>query len=256
MDNNSENNNKTTNLKSKIDTNQNSLDSKQINNLNQNQSYNINTNQHKTINNNNNHGNLTTKPMNQNDLFKNTEQNKINNYNETLMLQKSKEDEFKKKQKIENIKSFLQLKTKINQLLSLHKIEEAKQTYHSLYKIYQQLINVVSDSQKQQFEDSISTIYKKLNDEINNKRVKRGNIDQTTIIKKPKDRIRKVAITTDIDVVLKIIDEKGRLTLSDIESQLSINRKTAEEWIQILADAKLIKIKYLPVGGIEITRIE
>ncbi len=171
-------------------------------------------------------------------------------------IQRAKEREFQRKQRIENIKAFLQLKTKINQLISFHKIDEAKQTYHSLYKIYQKLTTVVNETQQKQFEDSLSNIYKKLNDAINNKRVKRGNVNIDKDVKTPKERtIRRAALTTDIDMVLQIIDEKGKMTLSEIESQFNISRRISEEWIQILSDANLVNIKYLPVGGIEVTKI-
>lgn len=209
----------------------------------------------------NNEQNIDSSGYAQNSVNQNTLNNNVQNNQETPeykaeKFQKLKEKEFQKKQRIENIKAFLQLKTKINQLISLHKIDEAKQTYHSLYKIYQQLLTVVSDTQKKQFEDSLSNIYSKLNDAINNKRVKKGNINQEENIKKPKDRvIRKAALTTDIDMVLQIIDEKGKITLSEIESQFNISRRIAEEWIQILSDANLVNIKYLPVGGIEVTKI-
>lgn len=209
----------------------------------------------------NNNTNLNSSDSNSDNSKKNNEpdssnKNAENNINTTSNTLSEREKEFQKKQRIENIKAFLQLKTKINQLISLHKIEEAKQTYHSLYKIYQALINVINDAQKKNFEDSLSGIYKKLNEAINNKRVKKGNVTPKDNIKKPKDKIiRKAALTTDIDMVLQIIDEKGKMTLSEIESQFKISRRVAEEWIQILSDAELINIKYLPVGGIEVTKI-
>ena len=46
------------------------------------------------------------------------------------------------------------------------------------------------------------------------------------------------------------------MTLADIESQFNINKRLAEEWIQILADYGLVEIRYLPIGGIEIHNIK
>jgi len=165
--------------------------------------------------------------------------------------------ELQKRQRIENIKAFLQLKTKIKQLIELHKIDNAKETYHSLYKIYQELLPVVSNTQKKQFENSITEIYKSLNQALNDKRVKRSKTLSTDkdIIKSRDNIVRRIALTTDIDLVLQEIDEKGKISLAEIESQFNISRRIAEEWVQILSDANLVNIRYLPVGGIEITKV-
>ena len=60
-------------------------------------------------------------------------------------------------------------------------------------------------------------------------------------------------IITDFDIMLDLINKKGKLTMAEIEERFAINKKLAEEWAQILADHDLVEIRYLPIGGVEVT---
>jgi len=162
------------------------------------------------------------------------------------------QDILRKKEKINKIKNFLQLKIKIHQLISMKKLDEAKDTYYTLYTLYQDIIKDSDEQEIAKLQSDISAIYSKLTSNM------KANVNQDNPEKKtssPTLKKEKV-ITTDFDMIVKTVEEKGKISLSEIQSQFKISRRLAEEWIQILADYGLVEIKYLPVGGIEILKIE
>ncbi|MFT4303002.1 MAG: hypothetical protein ACMXYG_00405 [Candidatus Woesearchaeota archaeon] len=164
-----------------------------------------------------------------------------------------------KKQRLQNLKEFLNLKVKIHQLINLKRIEEAKEAYHNLYIIYERIIQNADERESIKLQADISTIYSKIISAVNKKTVKKAN-EKPKIVSEEKVINRKTEtkkiITTDLDIIIKIVEDKGRMSLSEIQSTFNINRKLAEEWIQLLADYGLVEIRYLPVGGIEITKIQ
>ncbi|MCB9358932.1 hypothetical protein H6503_03305 [Candidatus Woesearchaeota archaeon] len=160
-----------------------------------------------------------------------------------------------KKERIEKIKEFLNLKVKIFRLINLKRLNEAKETYHNLYIIYEEIIHNSNEREAVKFQSDISTIYSKLMAASNEKSVKKREEPDKDEKKQAKKKIVKKVITTDLDMIIKIVEDKGRMSLSDIQSTFNISRRLAEEWVQVLADYGLVEIRYLPVGGIEIVRV-
>jgi len=162
-----------------------------------------------------------------------------------------------KKTKIKKIREFLDMKIKIHQLISLMKLDEAKTTYNSLYLTYQDILKVATPTETKKLQTDLSSIYSALMNSLTSKKVKRHleEVPKEKSQLKNQKKTQKKIVTTDFDIILKIIEEKGKLGLSEIQSLFNINRRLAEEWVQILNDYGLVEIKYLPVGGIEVTKI-
>jgi len=59
---------------------------------------------------------------------------------------------------------------------------------------------------------------------------------------------------TDIDVLYKIIEKKGRIKLSAIARYFGIDKRKAEEWAAILEEHKLAEIHYPAIGEPELRR--
>jgi len=173
----------------------------------------------------------------------------------------SRRDEIlRKKKRVEKMHSFSSLKKKIYTLASFKRIDEAKDAYNSLYMLYNELLQISNDKEKQELRAEVSSVYEKMLELISAKRVKKGKIEANSDdveVKRKSDvkALRKKIITTDLDVVVGIIEDKGKVNLADIQSRFAITRELAEEWIQILADYGLVHIHYLPVGGVEITKV-
>lgn len=164
----------------------------------------------------------------------------------------------KKKEKISKIKEFLDLKVKIHNLIKLNKYDQARDTYQTLYPIYQDLLKIATSAEAAKLQKDLSIIYTKLLENLQKKRVKGIQEDGNIPIEKTtkEDRIKRKVITTDFDMIMKIIEENGKMTLGQIESQFNISRTLAEEWVQILADYGLVEIRYMPIGGIEVSKIK
>ncbi|MBW2989817.1 hypothetical protein KY358_05880 [Candidatus Woesearchaeota archaeon] len=59
---------------------------------------------------------------------------------------------------------------------------------------------------------------------------------------------------TDIDVLYKIIDKKGRISLSAVADYFGVTKAKAEEWASILQEHDLADIHYPPIGDPELVR--
>ncbi len=162
------------------------------------------------------------------------------------------QDILRKKEKISKIKNFLQLKIKIHQLISMKKLDEAKDTYYTLYTLYQDIIKDSEEQEVTKLQSDISAIYSKLTTSMKATTTKQNSTEKKASPSLKKEKV----ITTDFDLIVKTVEEKGKISLSEIQTEFKISRRLAEEWIQILADYGLVEIKYLPVGGIEILKIE
>jgi len=158
------------------------------------------------------------------------------------------------------IRQFLGFKVKIHHMMNQDKLDEAKEAYHQMYALYQDIVNSLSPQEGARLQNDLSSIYSKLMSGITNKkRVKRGKGVDKVLSKPTRERSKKEKkkiMTTDLDMVIKIVEEKGKMNMSEIQSTFNIGRRLAEEWIQILSDYGLVEIRYLPVGGIEITKIK
>jgi len=60
---------------------------------------------------------------------------------------------------------------------------------------------------------------------------------------------------TDIDVLYKLIEQKGRIKLSAVSKYFGIDKKNIEEWATILEKHGLAKVYYPAVGGPELRKI-
>jgi len=77
------------------------------------------------------------------------------------------------------------------------------------------------------------------------------------IIEKPKQRIYSAGkiIETDFDLLYKLILQRTKVKVSDIVKMFNIDKKKAEEWMQILDEHDLAKIHYPAMGDPEIRKI-
>jgi len=176
--------------------------------------------------------------------------------------QNPQQDIEKKKEKILKIKNFLTLKIKIHQLISLKKITEAKDTYYSLYTLYQDIVKEANEQEAAKFQSDLTSIYNQLTTSMKQQETAAAvtahgghsprNQEEDKLMH---HSVRRGVITTDFDLIVKTVEEKGKMSLADVMAQFKIGRRLAEEWIQILADYGLVEIKYLPVGGIEVLKI-
>src|SRR3989344_8456191 len=55
-------------------------------------------------------------------------------------------------------------------------------------------------------------------------------------------------IRSQLDELLELVNEKGRITLKEISSKFKIDHTLAESWAKILEDAKLAELHYPAVG--------
>jgi len=68
--------------------------------------------------------------------------------------------------------------------------------------------------------------------------------------------IKKHRIVTDFDRILQLVNEKGRVRLTDVIKQLGVERKRADEVLEILEDENQVRVDYSPVGGAWISAFE
>jgi hypothetical protein len=61
---------------------------------------------------------------------------------------------------------------------------------------------------------------------------------------------------TDVDRLYELVQEKGKIKISEVMQILNVTKKKAEEWALILAEHGLIDICYLTFGGLELRKIE
>lgn len=60
---------------------------------------------------------------------------------------------------------------------------------------------------------------------------------------------------TDLDRLYELINEKGKVTLSDVTKGFNISEEMAQEWARILESHGLVKINYPPFGEVELCKI-
>lgn len=160
-----------------------------------------------------------------------------------------------RKEKINKLREFINIKIKINHLISLNKLDEAKESYRLMDSLYKEILEISTPLEATKLQNDISGIYSRLVAAITEKNTKKEQQQQAAATKKIEQKAMPRIITTDLDIVLKIVEEKGKMTLAEIQAMFSIPRRLAEEWIQILADGNLVDIRYLPVGGIEVIKL-
>ncbi len=59
---------------------------------------------------------------------------------------------------------------------------------------------------------------------------------------------------TDLDRLYELVNEKGKLTLSDVAKGFNISIEMAEEWARILESHDLITLNYPPFGEVELCK--
>jgi CBS domain-containing protein len=65
-----------------------------------------------------------------------------------------------------------------------------------------------------------------------------------------------IVLETDVDRILKIIEEKESVTVEDLAKLLNAKKEKVEEWGEILEEHGLIKIEYLATGKTIFKKIE
>lgn len=161
-----------------------------------------------------------------------------------------------KRERVEKMRSFLMLKKKIYALLGSHNTADARVSYQALYGLYHEIMSISNERERADLQRDMNAVYQKITEAIHAKGVKKGHIQDSENSDKKDAYIpaRKKIITTAFDVIVNIVDEKGRISLSEIQSKFNISRHLAEEWVQILADYGVVEIRYLPVGGVEVMK--
>jgi CBS domain-containing protein len=61
---------------------------------------------------------------------------------------------------------------------------------------------------------------------------------------------------TDIDRLLELIEEKGRVTIDEASEKLKVDRQMIEEWAAILEEHALITVEYPVIGTVELVKKE
>ena len=156
-------------------------------------------------------------------------------------------------------RTFIDLKLQIYAFINQGKIQEAQLMYNNYFLLYKDLVSSSSGKDSLRWHSDITRVYNKLTTALNEHS---GNLNplakkmpqSASAGSKPSEKIKGNFIETDFDILLRLLDERGKMKLHEVEERFSIGRKLAEEWIQILADHDLVEIHYLPVGGIEISR--
>lgn len=62
-------------------------------------------------------------------------------------------------------------------------------------------------------------------------------------------------IETDFDVLYRLVLDKNKVKISEIAKLFKIDKKKAEEWVQILDEHNLVRIYYPAMGEPEIRKI-
>jgi CBS domain-containing protein len=75
-----------------------------------------------------------------------------------------------------------------------------------------------------------------------------GIISKTDLVKGASKVIVKKKIETTIDEVLKIIEEKGSITIDEIAKKFHVDVSVIEEWAKILEEHRLASINYPIIG--------
>jgi hypothetical protein len=169
-----------------------------------------------------------------------------------------KKDEFlKRKEKMNKMKEFFSLKGKLMHHMNAGNLETAKTTYDTMYSLYQDMVKRFSEPELITIKNSISDIYAKLQDSMNKKKIKKGHFLEVEKNDRQDDKrkYRRKIVTTDLDVLMQLVEEKHRINLAEIQAKFNVSKRLAEEWIQMLADYGLVEIKYLPIGGVEISKL-
>lgn len=171
-------------------------------------------------------------------------------------LLKKKDEVIKRKEKMDVMRQFLTLRRKIYHNINIGSPEEAKDTYDALYSLYQEMLKSFGGSEAAVLNSDMTEVYAKLEGALN-KKVKKGHfMEVEKEDTEEKKKYKKKIVTTDLDIVMQIVEEKGRMNLAEIQAKFNISKRLAEEWIQILADYGLVEIRYLPIGGVEISKVE
>jgi hypothetical protein len=59
---------------------------------------------------------------------------------------------------------------------------------------------------------------------------------------------------TDLDLIYKIVEEKGSIKISSLAKQLNVNSKKIEEWANILESYSILKVHYPAIGEPELIK--
>jgi len=84
------------------------------------------------------------------------------------------------------------------------------------------------------------------------KQIEKGKPEKET---KQKAYTAGKVIETDFDVLYKLVLEKNKVKISEVAKMFKIDKKKAEEWVQILDERDLVRIHYPAMGEPEIRKI-
>ncbi len=91
---------------------------------------------------------------------------------------------------------------------------------------------------------------------------KKETIQKTTSDeKKPEKEVKQKVyaagkvIETDFDSLYNLVLEKNKVKISEVAKMFKIDKKKAEEWVQILDEHGLVQIHYPPMGEPEIRKL-
>ncbi|RME54836.1 hypothetical protein D6777_02470, partial [Candidatus Woesearchaeota archaeon] len=77
-------------------------------------------------------------------------------------------------------------------------------------------------------------------------------VSKKVVVKKTKKKTTSKKIETDFDKLYNMIQEKGEVTLKDVQKEFNISAEKAEEWARLLENYNLIEIVVPAFGDVKL----
>ena len=141
----------------------------------------------------------------------------------------------------EKKKEFHDASVEIIRLIDSGHVDSAQELYNLYTNLYYEILPSLKEDESSQYYQNLSQIYNKLKPHL----VTQGDVSSANNLYK-----------TDIDTLYEWVQEKGKVTLKDVQARFKIDKKKSDEWATILEKSGLIKIKYTFLKGVLLTKIK
>ena len=138
-------------------------------------------------------------------------------------------------------KEFHDASIEIIRLIDIGNIEDAQKLYNLYTNLYYQLLPALKEDEVSEYYQNLSHLYAKLQPFL----VSDEEVSGESTLNK-----------TDIDILYDLIQNKGTVSLTEVQKKFKIDKNKAEEWATILETSGLIKIKYAFLKGAILEKIK
>ena len=138
-------------------------------------------------------------------------------------------------------REFHDVSIQITRLIDSGNVEDAQKLYNLYSNMYYEILPSLKEEEVSQYYQNLSEIYNKLKPHL----VTQEEVSEDNRTYK-----------TDMDTLYELIQEKGKVTLKEVQEKFKIDRKKADEWATILEKSGLILVKYTLFKGVILKKIK